>query len=52
MIKLGGGRKQLGDELDLSVGFEMLVRLGDEVEVGEPLLRMFAQPEAAAKVRR
>ena len=51
IIELGGGRKKLGDVLDHSVGLEMLVRLGDEVEVGEPLLRIFAQPEAAAKVR-
>jgi pyrimidine-nucleoside phosphorylase len=51
IIELGGGRKKLGDVLDHSVGLEMLVRLGDEVDVGEPLLRIFAQPEAAAKVR-
>ncbi len=28
VINLGGGRRQLGDKLDLSVGFEMLVALG------------------------
>jgi len=31
IIELGGGRKKLGDKLDLSVGIEMLVRLGDRV---------------------
>jgi pyrimidine-nucleoside phosphorylase len=51
IIELGGGRKKLGDVLDHSVGLEMLVRLGDEVEVGQPLLRVFAKPDAAAKVR-
>lgn len=51
IIDLGGGRKQLGDKLDLSTGLEMLVRLGDPVEAGQPLVRVFARPEAAAHVR-
>jgi pyrimidine-nucleoside phosphorylase len=51
IIELGGGRKRLGDKLDLSVGLEMLVRLGDVVECGQPLVRVLANPEAAAKVR-
>jgi thymidine phosphorylase len=29
----------------------MLVRLGDEVEMGQPIMQVFAKPEAAAKVR-
>jgi pyrimidine-nucleoside phosphorylase len=52
IINLGGGRKQLGDNLDLSVGLEMLVRLGDKVEAGQPLVRVFAQPDAIAHVKR
>lgn len=52
VIHLGGGRKQLQDKLDLSVGFEMLVRLGDQVERGQPLARIFAKPEAVAEVKR
>jgi thymidine phosphorylase len=51
IIELGGGRKQLGDKLDLSVGLEMLVRLGERVDAGQPLLRIFARPDAAAKIR-
>jgi pyrimidine-nucleoside phosphorylase len=51
VIELGGGRKKLGDVLDLSTGFEMLVRLGDEVEPGQPLVRLFAKPEAAERVK-
>jgi pyrimidine-nucleoside phosphorylase len=39
---LGGGRQKLGDTLDLSVGLEMLVRIGDRVDAGQPLVRMFA----------
>jgi pyrimidine-nucleoside phosphorylase len=50
IIELGGGRKQLGDKLDLSVGLEMLVRLGDEVEARQPLMRVFAKPDSAERV--
>ena len=52
VINLGGGRRQLGDKLDLSVGFEMLVRLGDKVEPHQPLARIFAKPDAVAHVKR
>jgi pyrimidine-nucleoside phosphorylase len=51
IIELGGGRKKLGDSLDLSVGIEMLVRLGDRIESGQPLARIFAKPDAAARVQ-
>jgi pyrimidine-nucleoside phosphorylase len=51
IIELGGGRKQLGDALDLSVGLEMLVRLGDHIEEGQPLVRLFAEPDSANRVR-
>ncbi|MCC7476505.1 MAG: thymidine phosphorylase, partial [Pirellulales bacterium] len=52
VINLGGGRRQLGDQLDLSVGFEMLVRLGDEVDAGQPVARLFAQADAAVHAAR
>ena len=52
IIHLGGGRKQLGDKLDLSVGLEMLVRLGDVVEQHQPLVRVFAPPDAVPHIRR
>jgi pyrimidine-nucleoside phosphorylase len=52
VINLGGGRRQLGDVLDLGVGFEMLVRIGDRVDRGQPLAKLFAKPEAAAHVTR
>ena len=51
VVELGGGRRQLGDAIDHSVGLEMLVRLGDEVEQGQPWIRLFAEPDAAARVR-
>ena len=48
VIELGGGRKVLTDKIDPAVGFEILVRLGQRVDAGEPLVRMFAQPGPAA----
>lgn len=50
IIELGGGRKRLGDAIDHSTGLEMLVRLGDRIDVGEPLVRVFARSDAAAKI--
>jgi pyrimidine-nucleoside phosphorylase len=52
IINLGGGRKQLGDKLDLSVGLKMLARLGDKVDAGQPLARVFAQADAVSHVKR
>ncbi len=51
IIELGGGRRQHGDELDLSVGLEMQVRVGDRVDVGQPLVAIFATEEKASAVR-
>ena len=42
VIEMGGGRKLRTDPIDHSVGFEKLVSLGDAVESGQPLLRVFA----------
>lgn len=56
IIDLGGGRKALGDQIDPSVGLEMLVRLGDAVRTGDPLVRLFATPvhrdSSAMQIRR
>jgi pyrimidine-nucleoside phosphorylase len=45
IIEMGGGRKKKTDAIDRSVGLEMLVRLGDSVERGQPLVRIFFGPE-------
>jgi pyrimidine-nucleoside phosphorylase len=42
VIELGGGRQQLGDRLDHSVGLEMLARLGERVDAGQPVVRIFS----------
>lgn len=51
VIAMRGGRKKLGDVLDLSTGFEILVRLGDKVDAGEPLGRLFSPANVAEKGR-
>ena len=47
VIAMRGGRQQMGDALDYSTGFEMLVRLGDQVEAGQPLAKLFANDDVA-----
>lgn len=42
VIELGGGRQQLTDVIDHSVGLEMLVRLGEPIERNQPWIRVFA----------
>ena len=48
-MQLGGGRTRPDDEIDLSVGLDRIVRLGDQLEVGEPICRVHAANEAAAE---
>jgi thymidine phosphorylase len=50
MLQLGAGRRRIGDTIDHAVGLEMLVRLGDVVEIGQPLARIFADAGRAAQV--
>ena len=42
VIDLGGGRRQVADTVNHAVGLQMLVRVGDVVDVGQPLAGMFA----------
>lgn len=48
VVDLGGGRQVESDVLDHSVGFSDVVRLGDYVVAGQPLLRVHAAREDAA----
>ena len=43
VIELGGGRRQLEDQVDHQVGLEMLVKLGETVDHRQPLIRLFAR---------
>lgn len=47
VIAMRGGRQQMGDSLDYSTGFEMLVRLGDQVDSGQPVATLFAPADVA-----
>jgi len=49
VVQLGGGRTRPDDEIDLSVGLDRIVRLGDHLETGEPICRVHAANEAAAE---
>jgi len=42
VIELGGGRKQADDVLDLSVGLDRFVRIGEQVSRGDSLLSIHA----------
>lgn len=49
VVALGGGRQVESDAVDPSVGFSEVVRLGDKVSAGQPLLRVHAAREDAAR---
>ena len=51
VIELGGGRKIVTDSVDPSVGLEMCVRVGDHVDLGQPLLRILGKSRDADRVR-
>jgi pyrimidine-nucleoside phosphorylase len=51
IIEIGGGRKRLDDSLDRSTGLEMLVRIGDRVERGQPLMRAFCDVAGFERIR-
>jgi pyrimidine-nucleoside phosphorylase len=51
IIELGGGRKIMSDAIDRAVGLEMLVRLGDRVDSGQPLVRVFGSQDQFERVR-
>ena len=40
LIELGGGRKQINDKIDFSVGYEEVVSVGDKVDALTPLLKV------------
>lgn len=50
VIELGGGRKKVGDPVNHKVGLEMLVSLGDRVEKGRPLVKVFCEGELPSSV--
>ncbi|MDX1481452.1 MAG: thymidine phosphorylase [Woeseiaceae bacterium] len=49
IIELGGGRRRVDDELDLSVGFSEVVPVGTRLAAGDPLAVVHAADEASAR---
>jgi len=45
VLVLGGGRERKGDAIDHGVGVELLVKPGEAVTVGQPLLRLYHREE-------
>ncbi len=53
VVGLGGGRQQLHDQVDHTVGLEMLVRIGQRVERSQPIVRIFSRhPSAVEEAKR
>lgn len=50
IIELGGGRRALGQTLDLSVGFADIAHLGDTVDGAKPLAMIHAKTHEQARV--
>lgn len=48
-LMLGGGRETKESSIDLSVGLEILKKVGDHVHVGEPLAILHANDEGKAR---
>lgn len=54
-LALGAGREKKGDEIDPGAGVEVLVKVGDRIEEGEPVARLYGgrnADKAEALVRR
>ena len=49
VVQLGGGRLKQDDELDLSVGFDRIARVGQALEPDTPLLRIHARDRESAE---
>lgn len=49
IIELGGGRRTLGDKLDLSVGLSDIASIGTQVDLERPLALIHAATHAAAE---
>jgi len=48
-VALGAGREKKGEPIDHCVGVEVLCRVGDSIEAGQPLFVVHAQSEKAAQ---
>jgi pyrimidine-nucleoside phosphorylase len=51
VIELGGGRRAQADVIDHTVGLECLVKTGDRVDTGQPLVHVYANADGVERVR-
>jgi thymidine phosphorylase len=49
IIELGGGRRKVGEKLDLSVGFSALAPIGTQLDADRPLAIVHAASDSAAE---
>jgi pyrimidine-nucleoside phosphorylase len=49
--KLGGGRLRVEDDIDHSVGIEVFSKLGDKVEKGKPVCRLYYNKNKESKLQ-
>lgn len=47
VVEMGGGRRRADDAIDPTVGLEVLVRIGDKVDRGQPIMMIYTHSEAA-----
>jgi thymidine phosphorylase len=45
-LALGAGREKKGDQVDPGAGVEVLVKVGDRIEEGEPVARLYGERNA------
>ena len=45
LIELGGGRKQINDKIDYTVGYENVMSVGDNIDRSTPLLKVHASSQ-------
>lgn len=51
LVEMGAGRRVLSDSIDHAVGLELLVRIGDQVQTGQSLIRVHCRKQNADSVR-
>ncbi len=51
LVEMGAGRRVQSDSIDHAVGLELLVRIGDQVQTGQALIRVHCRKQSADSVR-
>jgi len=46
VIEMGGGRKKIGDPINHASGVEFLIRIGDKIETGQTIAKLFCETSA------